>query len=142
VKVEQLAPARGLAREPGDRDTVIEGGDAITSAQQEEVAKAIDGMPGVLSAHFVTQQEAYENFKHDYRASKKLLETIRPSDMSTSFRLRMDPKADWNRVIDKSRHLAGVGQVVNNRCVTEQSKISSKYGITPPQAELCGRGMP
>jgi cell division protein FtsX len=126
----------------GDPSTVIEGGDPITSAQREEVAKAIEGMPGVLSSHFEGQQEAYENFKRDFRTSEKMRRITRPSDMPTSFRLRMDPKADWNPVIDQARHMAGVAQVVNNRCLTEQSKVRMKYGITPPQAELCGRGMP
>jgi cell division protein FtsX len=126
----------------GGPSTVIEDGDPITSAQQEDVAKAIEGMPGVLSSHFETQQEAYDNFMRDFRTSEKIREVTRPSDMPTSFRLRMDPKADWNPVIDKSRRMAGVAQVVNNRCLTEQYKIRMKYGITPPQVELCGRGMP
>ncbi|MEU0568714.1 permease-like cell division protein FtsX [Nonomuraea sp. NPDC005983] len=113
-------------------------GKGITPAQQKAVAAAIDTMPGVQSAHFEDQQEAYENFKRAYASSKNILRVVKVSDMPTSFRLLMSPGADWSAVIDQLRRLPGVARVINNRCKEQQAKILWGYGISVPEKKLCG----
>ncbi|MER6944458.1 permease-like cell division protein FtsX [Nonomuraea sp. NPDC000554] len=117
---------------------LLKEGKGITPAQQKAVAAAIDTMPGVQSAHFEDQQEAYENFKRAYASNKSFLQVVKASDLPTSFRVLMSPGADWSAVIGKLRSLPGVARVVNSRCMEQQMKIRLSYGISVPEKKLCG----
>ncbi|MEV1238932.1 permease-like cell division protein FtsX [Nonomuraea sp. NPDC049750] len=107
-------------------------GKRITPAQQRAVATAIDRMPDVASVHFEDQQEAYENFRRSYAGNKALVQATKPSDMPISFRLAMKPASHGDAMIDKLRRMPGVAQVVDQRCMSEQLEIYTRYGISQP----------
>ncbi|MEV0352074.1 permease-like cell division protein FtsX [Nonomuraea sp. NPDC050680] len=121
-------PACGAGPSKKDRHK----GKGITLAQQRAIATAIERMPGVASVHFEDQQEAYENFRRSYADNKALVQATKPSDMPVSFRLAMKPASGGDAMIDKLLRMPGVAQVVDQRCLAEQLKIFTRYGISRP----------
>ncbi|MEU7741179.1 permease-like cell division protein FtsX [Nonomuraea sp. NPDC049158] len=117
--------------------TFAEDGKAITPAQRSALTKEIDTMPGVQSARFENQQQAYENFKRSFKDNKTLLRSTKASDMPESFRLQMSPDADWDDVTAKLQRLPGVAHVSKNRCATKRLVFLSRFGVQPPESNLC-----
>ncbi|MEU8252000.1 permease-like cell division protein FtsX [Nonomuraea sp. NPDC048916] len=134
-------PSCGAVLAPGKPETdrkIAKAGKAITLAQLNAVAKAIATTPGIRSMSYESQQEAYERFRKAYADNKVLLQATRPTDMPTSFRLQLDPKADWDDVVGKLRRMDGVASVVNSRCETSLLEIQVRYGVLVPAQKLCG----
>jgi len=61
---------------------------------------------------FVSQTDAYENFKKDFADQPALVESTKPSDLPESYRIVVKPGRSASAVVARYRHSAGVNQVL------------------------------
>ncbi|GAA3543385.1 hypothetical protein GCM10022419_024430 [Nonomuraea rosea] len=76
-----------------------------TPEQVKTVEQTVKRLPGVEEVFFDSQATAYDDFRKTYASNKALLDAVRVTDMSPSFRLKLSQGADRNEI---SRRLQGV----------------------------------
>jgi cell division protein FtsX len=85
-----------------------------TEAQIEAVGRAIDGAPHIRTVRFMNQQDAYAEFREDFKDQPALLNATMPNDLPVSFRITVEADATPQVVGSPFEHLPGVENVVTS----------------------------
>ncbi|NRQ30696.1 hypothetical protein HII36_02430 [Nonomuraea sp. NN258] len=112
-------------------------GQAPTTAQIKALTTKIRAMPEVESWHFEDQKAAYEKFKRINGDNPSLMKAIRVSDMPQSFRLILKLGADRGSVVEQLRGLAGVAEVVDQKCMYERIEPLMLFGLDREDPTAC-----
>ncbi|MGW0806035.1 permease-like cell division protein FtsX [Nonomuraea sp. NPDC002799] len=112
-------------------------GKAVTQAEKFALQKRIEGLPGLESAFFESQAEAYKNFKREYASNKALVDATRVEDMPESFRLTLRSERDGSQAAKKLNRQPGVSSVIYAGCVADQAVLADDYAMVLPKGKVC-----
>src|SRR5690606_19403492 len=85
-----------------------------TAEQREDIGDSLEQSPAVESATFVTQEEAYEEFKEIFQNTPEMIEAVSPEVLPPSFRVvPANPDAEAIRAVgEQFRDAPGVYRVI------------------------------
>ncbi|MEO3891325.1 permease-like cell division protein FtsX [Nonomuraea sp. B5E05] len=129
---ESSWPACGAERTySGEQDfEVAKEGKAATEAEKTALRTLIERMPEVDSFVYEDQKAAYENFRMSFKANKKMINETEVKDMPESFRLKLRPEADADKVVSLLIRQPGVSSVGNNKCMRDNVQMIYDYGLS------------
>jgi hypothetical protein len=125
---------------PSDLDVYLTLSQA-TPESVESVAMAIDQLRGVARRTFVSQDEAYQEFACFFADQPDLVEETTSNALPPSFRLVLEPAADWATLIESLRAIPGVDAVIDKRDPTQLPVLDpDDFGPAPDGYTEIGRG--
>lgn len=68
--------------------------DDITPEQTKDLQSAVTAMPGIRSVDFISKQEAFNQFRKDYKETPAVWENVDPDALPASFRIKLRDAAD------------------------------------------------
>ncbi len=89
--------------------------DNISTAQQQNLAGILTGMPQVATVHFESQQEAYQNFLRDFSDQKALVAGVTPDALPASFQVKLKDPSEFQVVASRIQGQPGIERVRDNR---------------------------
>ncbi|WP_219460132.1 permease-like cell division protein FtsX [Nonomuraea rhizosphaerae] len=81
---------------------------AATGSQARALQDTMRAQPEVIEVRFEDQAAAYKNFRQDYADNEGVLKAVKVTDMVVSFRLKLKPGTDVERLLDKAKAIGGV----------------------------------
>jgi cell division transport system permease protein len=85
--------------------------DDLEIEQLNNIEKNIKGTEGVVSAVFLSKDEALEDFKKDWGENASLLEGLDPNPLQNSYVIKLKNIEYADNVVDKVNELEGVDEV-------------------------------
>ncbi len=91
---------------------------AATSQQQSQLEQTLTAMPQVEKVTYVSQAQAYAQFKQEFANDASYVSTVRESDMPPSFEIKLrNPAADYNIVASAVTGAPGVDSVIDEMSI-------------------------
>jgi cell division transport system permease protein len=92
-----------------------------TEAQRQQIQKQLQSMPQVESVFYVSQEQAYSEFKQYFSNQQALVKQTEQGDIPDSFEVKLrNPEADYNIVASAVTGLAGVETVVDEMTILDK----------------------
>ncbi|MFI7702865.1 permease-like cell division protein FtsX [Nonomuraea sp. NPDC049480] len=111
-------------------------GKAVTRDQVMAIEQKLRGLSQLREMSFVTQPEAYAEFRIEYADNKTLLDSVKITDMPQAFRLRLEEGTDSRKVAEALHGMSGILNV-SEKTRTEATPPPRKAQIS---AFLCSKG--
>ena len=92
-----------------------------TAAQRAAIDKQLASMPQVQTVYYVSQQEAYSEFRQDFSNEPALVQDTQEGDIPDSFEVKLkNPEADYGIVSSAVSGAAGVETVVDEMTILDK----------------------
>ncbi|SEN00616.1 permease-like cell division protein FtsX [Nonomuraea pusilla] len=121
------------------------GGRDVTGAQRQAVESYLRGRPGVTQVRFVNREESYRRFRQEYAGQERILNRYTAADLPESYRVRVKPNADRQRLLEEVRGLQGVGLSVDLATLSSASRqrageeLSAFLCMSGSTSSACGK---
>ncbi|TMR99087.1 hypothetical protein EJK15_08985 [Nonomuraea basaltis] len=139
---EQADMAVFLCTKSAPKETLCRGRDASVEEVQA-VERALTRLPQVESVFFMDQARTYDDFRVQFANNKALLDSVKVTDLPTSFRLKIKEGADRREVQQALTGLTGVPgvqSVVDQKSASVEVEASAER-LSEPRLSvfLCGK---
>jgi cell division transport system permease protein len=92
-----------------------------TEAQRQQIQHQLAAMPQVESVYYVSQQQAYTEFKQYFSNQQELVKQTEQGDIPDSFEVKLrNPEADYNVVASAVTGAPGVETVVDEMTILDK----------------------
>ena len=92
-----------------------------TEAQRQQIQKQLQSMPQVESVFYVSQEQAYSEFKQYFSNQQALVKQTEQGDIPDSFEVKLrNPEADYSIVSSAVTGLPGVETVVDEMTILDK----------------------
>jgi cell division transport system permease protein len=92
-----------------------------TAAQRAAIDKQLAAMPQVQAVYYVSQQQAYSEFRQDFSNEPALVQDTQEGDIPDSFEVKLkNPEADYSIVSSAVSGAAGVETVVDEMTILDK----------------------
>jgi cell division transport system permease protein len=92
-----------------------------TAAQRAALDKQLAAMPQVQAVYYVSQQQAYSEFRQDFSNEPALVQDTQEGDIPDSFEVKLkNPEADYSIVSSAVSGAAGVETVVDEMTILDK----------------------
>jgi cell division transport system permease protein len=92
-----------------------------TAAERAQLLSQLQSMPQVQSVQYVSQQEAFQEFRTYFSNQPALVQDTQEGDIPDSFEVKLkNPEADYNIVSSAVTGAAGVETVVNEMTILDK----------------------
>jgi cell division transport system permease protein len=92
-----------------------------TAAQRAAIDKQLASMPQVQAVYYVSQQQAYSEFRQDFSNEPALVQDTQEGDIPDSFEVKLkNPEADYSIVSSAVSGAAGVETVVDEMTILDK----------------------
>ena len=92
-----------------------------TAAQRQQIYQQLKSMPQVQAVYYVSQQQAYSEFRQDFANEPALVQGTQEGDIPDSFEVKLhNPEADYNIVASAVTGASGVETVVNEMTILDK----------------------
>jgi cell division transport system permease protein len=92
-----------------------------TEAQRQQIQHQLAAMPQVESVYYVSQQQAYSEFKQYFSNQQALVKQTEQGDIPDSFEVKLrNPEADYNVVASAVTGAPGVETVVDEMTILDK----------------------
>jgi cell division transport system permease protein len=105
-----------LCGEASDSDTCAS---AVTSEQIEELRADLEAMPEVQTVYYESQEEAYEQFREQFKDSPDLVENVTAEALPESFRVKLKDPTQFAVVAAAFESRPGVEEVQDQKALLE-----------------------
>jgi cell division transport system permease protein len=93
----------------------------VTSAEVASIRHTLQGLRQIAHVGYVTQEQAYRQFKQEFRTQPSFVRTVSPGQIPASFQVRLrNAEADAAGVVAIANGLPGVDQAFNNLSVLDK----------------------
>ena len=93
---------------------------AVTPAERASIQQNLDSMPDVTSVTYVSQQQAWQNFKSEMANDPTLVKYTNPDQIPSSFEIKLkNTEADAANVQSIVQGYSGVAQVVDDSAILD-----------------------
>lgn len=101
--------------------------DDLEIEQLNNIEKNIKGTEGVVSAVFLSKDEALEDFKKDWGENASLLEGLDPNPLQNSYVIKLKNIEYADNVVDKVNELEGVDEVKYYKDIIDKMVVVGNY---------------
>ena len=101
--------------------------DDLEIEQLNNIEKNIKGTEGVVSAVFLSKDEALEDFKKDWGENASLLEGLDPNPLQNSYVIKLKDIEYADNVVDKVNELEGVDEVKYYKDIIDKMVVVGNY---------------
>lgn len=101
--------------------------DDLEIDQLNNIEKNIKGTEGVVSAVFLSKDEALEDFKKDWGENASLLEGLDPNPLQNSYVIKLKNIEYADNVVDKVNELEGVDEVKYYKDIIDKMVVVGNY---------------
>lgn len=84
----------------------------LTDAERTRLTAELRDSPYVRSVQYESREEAYARFRELWRNSPDLVRTVRPGQLPTSFRVRLNDPAQYPGFAERIRKNDAIGDIV------------------------------
>ena len=96
-------------------DTASCGGSAVTDQQRSELQADLEAMPQVEQVFYESQEQAYEQFKEQFKDSPDLVENVTADALPESFRVKLKDPTQFEVVASAFSGRPGVEEVQDQK---------------------------
>lgn len=100
-------------------DTASCGGSAVTDQQRSELQADLEAMPQVEQVFYESQEQAYEQFKEQFKDSPDLVENVTADALPESFRVKLRDPTQFEVVASAFAGRPGVEEVQDQKELLE-----------------------
>ena len=92
-----------------------------TDAERQQLQQRLQSMPQVQNVYYVSQQQAYSEFRQDFSNEPGLVQDTQEGDIPDSFEVKLkNPEADYNIVASAVTGTQGVETVVDEMTILDK----------------------
>jgi cell division transport system permease protein len=92
-----------------------------TSAERAQIQSTLEAMPQVEHVYYVSQSQAYQEFKQYFSNEPSYVSSVQPGDIPDSFQVKLrDPSADYSIVSSAVEGAAGVDMVIDDMTILDK----------------------
>lgn len=93
---------------------------APNEAEMAALKKELSNLPQVTSVTFEDQGQAYNRFRERFASNPAFVNSIKPGDLPSSFRVRLKDPSQFKTVEEAVKGRKGVDQVVNEQAILKK----------------------
>jgi cell division transport system permease protein len=86
-------------------------GSAVTEAQRQQLLTDVSNNPLVAKVYYESQQQAYENFKNQFKDSKDLVDNVTPDALPESLRVKLKDPTKYAEFASAFQDSPGVEEI-------------------------------
>ena len=92
-----------------------------TQAEQDQLRQQLTSMPQVETVYYVSQQQAYQEFRQEFSNEPALVQNTQEGDIPDSFQVKLkNPEADYNIVASAVTGRTGVETVIDEMTILDK----------------------
>lgn len=92
-----------------------------TDAERQQLRQTLSSMPQVQTVTYVTQGQAYTQFRQFFANQPSYVSSVQPGDIPDSFQVKLrNPSADYQIVASAVQGTAGVDMVINDMTILDK----------------------
>ncbi len=95
------------------------GGSAVTPQQRDELQADLEAMPEVQTVYYESQEQAYAQFKEQFKDSPDLVENVTADALPESFRVKLRDPTQFEVVASAFADRPGVEEVQDQKALLE-----------------------
>ena len=92
-----------------------------TQAEKDQLRQQLTSMPQVATVYYVSQQQAYQEFRQEFSNEPHLVQNTQEGDIPDSFQVKLkNPEADYNIVASAVTGRTGVETVIDEMTILDK----------------------
>jgi cell division transport system permease protein len=92
-----------------------------TQAEKDQLRQQLTSMPQVETVYYVSQQQAYQEFRQEFSNEPPLVQNTQEGDIPDSFQVKLkNPEADYNIVASAVTGRTGVETVIDEMTILDK----------------------
>ncbi|MDT7544432.1 MAG: cell division transport system permease protein, partial [Actinomycetota bacterium] len=94
-------------------------GSAVTLDQRNALLQEVNANPLVQKVYYESQQQAYENFKKQFKDSKDLVQNVTPDALPESLRVKLKDPTKYEDLASAFRDSPGVEEIADQKALLD-----------------------
>ena len=94
-------------------------GSAVTLEQRNALLQEVNANPLVQKVYYESQQQAYENFKKQFKDSKDLVQNVTPDALPESLRVKLKDPTKYEDLASAFRDSPGVEEIADQKALLD-----------------------
>jgi cell division transport system permease protein len=94
-------------------------GNAVTQEQRNQLLQDVSSNPLVAKVYYESQQQAFENFKQQFKDSKDLVQNVTPDALPESLRVKLKDPTKYEDLASAFRDSPGVEEIQDQKALLD-----------------------
>ena len=94
-------------------------GTAVTAEQRQQLLTDVSNNPLVAKVYYESQQQAYENFKNQFKDSKDLVQNVTPDALPESLRVKLKDPTKYEELATAFQDSPGVEEIQDQKALLD-----------------------
>ena len=94
-------------------------GTAVTAEQRQQLLTDVSNNPLVAKVYYESQQQAYENFKKQFKDSKDLVQNVTPDALPESLRVKLKDPTKYEELATAFQDSPGVEEIQDQKALLD-----------------------